>query len=70
MADGYATHFPESDEGIHCVAAPIYDRNKVVISTLWISGPDKPMPKSRLREYGEPVNAAARCVSRLIGELD
>ncbi len=69
MADAYATNFAESDEGLHCVAAPIYGINKVVVGTLWNSGPDKPMPKSRFRKLCEQVNAAARRVSRLIGEL-
>ena len=69
MADGYATHFAESDEGIHCVAAPIFDRNKVAVGTLWISAPDKRMPNSLIRELSEQVGAATRRVSRLIGEL-
>lgn len=66
---GYATDFAESDEGIHCVAGPIYDANQSVIGALWVSGPSKRLPKSAFREVGARVKEATLRISRIIGEL-
>jgi DNA-binding IclR family transcriptional regulator len=67
-AQGYATDFAEADEGIHCVAAPIF-RDDVVIATLWLSGPGKRLPKGRCRELGREVRTACECVSQSISAL-
>lgn len=66
---GYATDFAESDEGIHCVAGPLYDANQSVIGALWVSGPSKRLPKSAFRELGARVKEATHRISRIIGEL-
>jgi DNA-binding IclR family transcriptional regulator len=66
---GYATDFAESDEGVHCVAGPIFDANQSVIAALWISGPAKRLPRSKFRELGAQVKEATQQISRTIGEL-
>jgi DNA-binding IclR family transcriptional regulator len=66
---GYATDFAESDEGIHCIAGPIYDANQKVVGALWVTGPAKRLPKSSFRELGMQVMKASHRVSRIIGEL-
>jgi DNA-binding IclR family transcriptional regulator len=66
---GYSVDFAESDEGIHCVAAPIFDANETVVAALWVSGPAKRLPKSKFRELGAQVSATSSRISRTIGGL-
>lgn len=66
-ACGFATDYAEADEGIHCIAAPIFDANdSSVAGTLWVSGPSKRLPKSRFRELGNEVKAAGERISQQI----
>ena len=69
VSNGYSTDFAEADEGIHCVAAPVFDASEGVVATLWITGPAKRLPKYRFRELGAQVSAAGKRISRLIGEM-
>lgn len=64
--DGYSIDHAEADEGIHCIAAPISSEFEGVIGALWVTGPSKRLPKSRFRELGARVAAAAAQVSRSI----
>ncbi|MFT5125462.1 MAG: DNA-binding IclR family transcriptional regulator, partial [Verrucomicrobiales bacterium] len=67
VAQGYSVDYAEADEGIHCVAAPIFD-GATFVGTLWISGPAKRMPKSRFKELGAQVKAAGEGISKAIKE--
>lgn len=66
---GYSTDYAEADEGVHCIAAPVVDEFEGVVAALWMSGPAKRLPKSRFRELGEEVKAAARKVSQQIAQM-
>lgn len=66
---GYATDYAESDEGIHCIAAPIYTPDQNVVGTIWVSGPAKRLPKTRFRELGSEVCEASDRISQTLGEL-
>jgi DNA-binding IclR family transcriptional regulator len=68
VSNGYSTDHAEADEGVHCIAAPIFSETDGVIGTLWVSGPSKRLPKSRFRELGAQVSAAGARVSRSIKE--
>jgi IclR family transcriptional regulator, KDG regulon repressor len=68
MAQGYSTDFAEADEGVHCVAAPLFGGDDV-IGTLWISGPAKRLPKGKFRDLGRQVRAASESISRSIAAL-
>lgn len=69
VAAGYSTDYAEADDGVHCIAAPIFDTDEQVVGTLWISGPAKRMPKSGFRELGAKVGAAGQRISHLIQEM-
>jgi DNA-binding IclR family transcriptional regulator len=70
LKDGYSTDHAEADEGIHCVAAPIFERGGVnVLGALWISGPAKRLPKSKFKELGNQVRAAGDQVSLMIDRM-
>ncbi|HYG76172.1 MAG TPA: IclR family transcriptional regulator [Planctomycetota bacterium] len=63
VQQGYSTDYGEADEGIHCVAAPVYGRHNRVEAALWISGPSRRLPKDCFEEKAQSVMAAARQVS-------
>ena len=63
---GYALDDGEIEEGLICVAAPVYDMNRKVVAAVSISGPDY-----RMREDQEVMIREARQtaqnISRLLG---
>ena len=69
VSQGYSIDYAEADEGIHCIAAPIVSEFEGVVAALWLTGPAKRLPKSRFRELGEQVRAAAAQASFRIQEL-
>jgi IclR family transcriptional regulator, acetate operon repressor len=48
--DGYALDRGEGIEGVHCVAAPIHDRNGIPTASLTVTGPSLRLPVNRLKE--------------------
>lgn len=65
---GYAVDHAESNEGIHCIAVPIFghgDGNPIA-GTIWISGPSRRLPKSRFPEFGQKVQSAGLEISTRI----
>jgi IclR family acetate operon transcriptional repressor len=66
-AQGYATDNEEFHEGIRCVAAPIRDKDGVVIASIGISAPAARFPEQRDRAGGELAAKVAREISDLLG---
>lgn len=64
VQNGYSTDYGEADEGIHCIAAPIFGRHNAVEATVWISGPSRRLPKDEFAAKGELVKTAARQISQ------
>lgn len=60
---GYSTDFAEADEGIHCVAAPIRDRQEHLAAALWVSGPARRLPKERVIVLATEVMTMADRIS-------
>jgi DNA-binding IclR family transcriptional regulator len=60
---GYALDDEEHQEGVRCMAAPVYDTMGILIATIGISGPTVRMTDRRLPELAEMVMAAARELS-------
>jgi len=70
VTQGYSIDHAEGNEGIHCIAGPIFGVDGLsVVGAIWISGPAKRLPKSQFRELGGQVRAAADQVSQLIRKL-
>jgi DNA-binding IclR family transcriptional regulator len=57
---GYGTDWGEADEGIHCVAAPVFDRPDHLLATVWASAVAGRMPKARFAAVAVEVMKAAR----------
>jgi IclR family transcriptional regulator, KDG regulon repressor len=64
---GYSTDEFEHEEGIRCVAAPIYDRRGKIAAAVSISGPIFYMTEERLPEVKRELLEAAREISQQMG---
>lgn len=64
--NGYAMDDGEIEEGLICVAAPIYDLNRHIIGAVSISGPDYRMEKDQDFMISN-VRATASNISSLLG---
>lgn len=61
--DGYTTDHAEDLEGVHCVAAPVFDAMQGLVAALVITGPSYRVPVERLPEFGSQAAAAAALIS-------
>jgi DNA-binding IclR family transcriptional regulator len=48
---GYSTDSGEELEGMHCISAPIFDRNNYPVAAIWITGPMERLPLSVFRYW-------------------
>ncbi len=69
VKQGYSTDYAEADEGIHCIAAPIFGIEGQAVGTLWVTGPAKRLPKSQFRKTGELAKAAGEQITETILRL-
>jgi DNA-binding IclR family transcriptional regulator len=67
---GYATDESEYLEGVRCIAAPIRDREGLVIASIGISAPVARFPAEREAEFAEHVTTVAARIGELIGSQD
>lgn len=69
-ARGFATDESEYLEGVRCIAAPLRDRDGVVIASIGISAPAARFPREREKEYAARVVAAAAEIAEMVGSLE
>jgi DNA-binding IclR family transcriptional regulator len=63
---GYAMDDEETFPGIRCVAAPIYDTNRVMVAAISATVPKQRMGKQRMKEIRKHVAETARLISARI----
>jgi IclR family transcriptional regulator, KDG regulon repressor len=66
-ARGYSTDLEENEEGVRCVAAPIFDHRMSIAGAISIAGPAFRFPDVRMSELADHVVAAAQEVSQRLG---
>jgi IclR family acetate operon transcriptional repressor len=66
LEQGYATDFAEADEGIHCVAGPVFGPQGDLVATVWVSAPSRRLPRSSFAEIGRHVR---RTADKITGRL-
>ena len=66
-AQGYATDVEEFHEGIRCVAAPIRDKDGVIIASIGVSALSARFPEQHFRAGGELASRVAREISDILG---
>lgn len=64
---GYSVDFGEELEGMHCVAAPVFDRNSHPVAAIWITGPMERLPESAFANLGAIVKEYAMRISHRLG---
>lgn len=64
---GYATDRAEEMEGVHCVAAPVFNSFGQVVAAIWTSGPSGRLAQAMFPEVGREVIGAAGAVSANLG---
>lgn len=64
---GFALDDEEREEGVCCVAAPIFDRRGQVVGAISLSGPSTRLNRARAEELGPRVREAALACSRQLG---
>ena len=69
--NGYAVDNEEMEEGVRCLAVPIFDRRRFCIGAMSVSGPTTRLTADRVEKLITPARAIARDLSRQLGyELD
>jgi DNA-binding IclR family transcriptional regulator len=64
---GYSVDNEEMEEGVRCLAVPIFDRRRQVIGALSVSGPTTRMTLERVEKLAPNVRAIAGELSRQLG---
>ncbi|MBD8346862.1 IclR family transcriptional regulator [Dysgonomonas sp. HGC4] len=64
---GYAADINETVEGVHCIAAPIWDETKNAIACVWTSGPAGRLPKKSIETIAQQIIQCGLLISHNIG---
>lgn len=65
--NGHGCDLEEHEPHVRCIAAPVWDHNGVVNTSLSVTGPAVRMSTARLREIGPLVRMAGLEISRALG---
>jgi len=63
----FSTDMEENEEGVRCVAAPVFDHRLNVAGAISIAGPAFRFSEVRISDLGNEVATAAQEVSRRLG---
>jgi IclR family acetate operon transcriptional repressor len=64
---GFSVDNEEMEEGVRCLAVPIFDRRKAVIGAMSVSGPITRMTHERVERLAPTARAIAEELSRQLG---
>jgi len=64
---GYAIDHAEEIEGMHCLSAPIFNRNGYPIAAIWITGPSIRIKERDFNSIGKAVKKACMKISKSMG---
>lgn len=66
-ARGYAIDDEEKNEGMRCIAAPVFDMNDEAVAGISVSGPTSRVSHSEIEAFSRPVMEAAEALTHAIG---
>ncbi len=61
---GYAIDRGEQLDGVHCIAAPVFDRRKYPIAAIWTTGPGERLSESEFESFGKRIKEYADMISQ------
>ncbi|MFC2084356.1 IclR family transcriptional regulator [Bacteroidota bacterium] len=64
---GYAVDHAEEIEGMHCLAAPIFNRHGYPVASIWITGPSMRIHEKDFTSIGKDVRKHADKISKSLG---
>ena len=64
---GFAIDIGEEVDGMHCIGAPVFDRNGYPIAAIWITGPADRLPLNDFENFGQIVKEHAKRISQRLG---
>jgi len=67
---GYAMDMEEQEEGVCCLAAPVFTPDGQILAATSISGPASRLSQSRLHELVPHIKGVAAALSRAINSID
>ena len=65
--NGYAVDFEEQEEGVRCLAAPVFGPNGEVFAAMSISGPASRLNKGHLNELVPDIKRISAAFSEAFG---
>ena len=68
--NGYAIDAQEELDGVHCVAAPIFNEYGNIAATIWTSGPSGRIPESKFPELGRKLIETTDVISANLGYIN
>lgn len=66
---GYSIDDEEKNDGMRCIAAPVFDVNGEAVAGLSVSGPTARVGKGDVVRFSRPVMEAARTLTQAIGGM-
>ena len=67
---GYAMDMEEQEDGVCCLAAPVFASDGWILAATSISGPESRLSRSRLYELVPHIKSVAAALSRSINSID
>ena len=67
---GYAIDLEEQEEGVCCLATPVFTPDGQLLAAMSISGPASRLSQGRLRELVPQIKSVAAALSRAINSVD
>ena len=68
--EGYAVDAGEMEDGVHCVAAPVFDHTGAAVAAISISGPASRFTDERIRETAPALLEVTSLLSKRLGYRD
>lgn len=65
--NGYSVDCGEEVDGMHCIGAPIFDRNGYPVAAIWVTGPSDRLPASMFDTTGQTIKEHAHRISQRLG---
>lgn len=69
LSRGYAVDIAEELEGVHCIAAPVFNYTGNLAASIWITGPAERLPQKDFEKLGAETLKQAKRLSKRLGYI-